>query len=185
MKRTLKALGLVVVVTAGLILAAGPAGAATTALLAKTSSIPYPSKVSGLYCQNKTITLDTLPTGYRYAWNEFFPNGDPLGPATSVTYYANTFHGTFYWSVCLSSTQGTKGISTAYYPYKEWSILTQVTSACSLQGHCTSYELDPHYVHDTETQNASWGSEVYRVTAGWCSLPGTCSDAWGVTVTKT
>ena len=185
MMRNLKVLGLVVVATAGLILAAGPAGAATSALLGKTSSIPYPSKVNGLYCQSKTITLDTLPTGYRYAWNEFFPQADPLGPATSVTDYAMTFHGTFDWSVCLQSLQGSKGISTAYYPYEEWSILTLVTSACELQGHCTSYELDPHPVHDTDTQNAQWGSQIYRVTAGNCSYPGACSDAWGVTVTKT
>lgn len=170
------AVGLAVPVVAGSMMAAGPASAASYALLHRTNWFSATPKAGAISCQHKTITLDPLPTGYRYAWNQFFPKQDALGPGTEVQAYELTFHGKFYWTVCMQSLKGTKGINTTYYPYEEWSTLTRVSSACENQGNCTTWELIPHKIHMVDSGNANWGSQIHRLTVGWCSYPGVCSD---------
>jgi hypothetical protein len=154
------------------------ASAATSFNLLKTSSFPASPPVGWHVCQSKYVTLPKLASTDRYAWGEDYPDGN----GDAITNYSQTFYGTFYWTVCVFSMKGDP--STIYWTYKEYSLMTQSTSACTNYGHCTTYYLQNHYIRDTSGGSKVWGSQLFVRPASWCFISA-CENVASVSVTKT
>jgi hypothetical protein len=155
------------------VIAPTPANAEATYDLLKTSTFPASEPVGWSTCQHETLTLPKLSSSNRYAWSELFPEESSNG----LTNYHQSFSGKFYWTICVASM---KGISNSY-AYYEYSLLTGDTAACENQGHCTTYELETHYLF-AGGKNLLWGSELFVVPADECSFEA-CDGEGSVTVT--
>jgi hypothetical protein len=138
--------------------------AVTAYSLHRTQYFPADPPAGWTTCQHRYVTLPKNPTGYIYSWEEDFANGEP-----PLTEYGQ-IHGTFYWTVCVQSMAGS-GYNN--WTYKEWSTLTLDDSACQTTGKCTMYQLANHYIRVTQGENREWGSQIARVTNGWCTF-GAC-----------
>ena len=155
---------------------ADQAHASTTYNLIKTSSFPANPSASWHTCQSKYVTLPTLSSSNRYAWAEAYPDGNSDG----LTNYHQTFHGKFYWTVCIASMTGTS----SYWTYQEYSLMTLVTSSCTNDGHCTTYYLQHHYIRDDQGGSRLWGSQLFVRPASWCTYEA-CENQASVTVEHT
>jgi hypothetical protein len=151
-----------------------PASAANNYFLVRTNSYTSHPGVGDHHCQERDVTLPKLASSNRYAWSEVFPQENSEG----LTNYHQTFHGKFNWSVCLYSMKGlSPGLA-----WRETSMLTGETATCENTGHCTTYQLQDHYLATGGT-NAEWGSELFVVPASECSFDA-CESTGSVTVTK-
>lgn len=177
-RRTLLLAILVACGVLALVLAATPSRAddSNHHNMEKTTYFSGSPKVGAIKCQHKTISLRKVSSGYRWAWSENYPQ-------ESSGYLANfnqTFHGSYYWTVCVSSMKG-KSIR---WKWVEYSMLTRRDSACENRGHCTTYTLQYHYLDETGEKQL-WGSQLFVVPAHFCSHNnGECATRGSVSVER-